>query len=177
MKPWMDKAEEWDTAQQRATLWIMRRNDEKPKSTNISLNVVPGCLFNFFCYNHCSRGCRNTVQSVSHITELLAHTLAVCFSPLALQPQLGLGLPPWNSPFHFGILDFRHSVGLLGRVISTLQDLYMYTNTEKRARTQAHKHQTFMPWVGFEPMISAFRASADSACFRPLGYRDRPRCA
>jgi hypothetical protein len=38
------------------------------------------------------------------------------FSPLwRYSPNLSLGLPPWNSPFHFGLLDLRHSVGLLGR--------------------------------------------------------------
>jgi hypothetical protein len=68
-------------------------------------------------------------------------------------PNFGLGLPPWNSPFHFGLLDLRHSLGLLGRVISSSQGLYLYTNTEKR--TYTHKHQTSMPWVGFEPTIPA----------------------
>jgi hypothetical protein len=68
-------------------------------------------------------------------------------------PSLGLGLPPRNSPFHFGLLDLRYSVGLLERVISSSQSLYLYTNTEKR--THAHKHQTSMPWVGFEPTIPA----------------------
>jgi hypothetical protein len=34
----------------------------------------------------------------------------------------------WASPFHFGLLDLRRSVGLLGRVISSS----LYTNTEKR---------------------------------------------
>jgi hypothetical protein len=38
--------------------------------------------------------------------------------------------------FHFGLLDFRCSVGLLGRVISSSQGLYLYTNTEKRTYTQ-----------------------------------------
>jgi hypothetical protein len=52
-------------------------------------------------------------------------------------PNLGLGLPPWNSPFHFGFLDLRQSVGLLGRVISSSQGLYLFTNTEKR--THIHK--------------------------------------
>jgi hypothetical protein len=66
-------------------------------------------------------------------------------------PNLGLGLPPWNSPFHFGFLELRQSVGFLGRVISSLQGLYLYTNTEKRT----HKHQTSMAWVGFEPTIPA----------------------
>jgi hypothetical protein len=50
-----------------------------------------------------------------------------CYSP-----NLCLSLPPLNSPFHFGFLDFGQSVGLPGRVISSLQDLYLYTNTEKR---------------------------------------------
>jgi hypothetical protein len=40
-------------------------------------------------------------------------------------PNLGLGLPPWNSLFHFGLLDPRHSVGLLGWVISSSQGLYL----------------------------------------------------
>jgi hypothetical protein len=45
---------------------------------------------------------------------------------------VGLGLPPWNSPFHFrfSFLNHRQSVGLLGRVISSSQGLYLYTNTE-----------------------------------------------
>jgi hypothetical protein len=43
-------------------------------------------------------------------------------------PNLGLGLPPWNSPFHFSFLDLRQSVGLLTRVISSSQGLYLYTN-------------------------------------------------
>jgi hypothetical protein len=30
-----------------------------------------------------------------------------------------------------------------------------------------------MPFVGFEPTIPGFRASEDSSCLRPLGYRDR----
>jgi hypothetical protein len=68
-------------------------------------------------------------------------------------PNLGLGLPPWNSPFHLGFLDLRQSVGLLGRVISSSQGLYLYTNTEKR--TQRQKHQTSMPLVGFELTIPA----------------------
>jgi hypothetical protein len=54
-------------------------------------------------------------------------------------PNLGLGLPPWNSQFHFGFLDLRHSVGLLGRVISSSQGFYMYKNTEKRTHTNT-KH-------------------------------------
>jgi hypothetical protein len=72
-------------------------------------------------------------------------------------PHLGLGLPPWNSPFHFGLLDLRHSVGLLGRVISSSQGICLYTNTEKRtpnihALSEIRTHDP------------DFRASEDSIC-------------
>jgi hypothetical protein len=56
-------------------------------------------------------------------------------------PHLGLGLPPCNFPFHFSLLDLGHSVGLLGRVISSSQGLSLFTNTEKRTYTNT-KH----PW-------------------------------
>jgi hypothetical protein len=65
-------------------------------------------------------------------------------------PNLGHGLPPWNSPFHFGFLDLRQSVALLGRVISSLQGLYLYTNTKypcpewdsnPRSRLQSERRQ------------------------------------
>jgi hypothetical protein len=68
-------------------------------------------------------------------------------------PNSGLGLPPRNFPFHFSLRDRRQPVGLLGRVISSSQGLYLYTNTEKRA--PIHKHQTSMPLVGFEPTTPA----------------------
>jgi hypothetical protein len=51
-------------------------------------------------------------------------------------PSLGLGLLPWNFPFHFGLLDLRHSVGPLGRVISSSQGLYVYTNTNTHTNTK-----------------------------------------
>jgi hypothetical protein len=76
-------------------------------------------------------------------------------------PNLGLGLPPRNSTFHFSFLDLGHSVGLLGRVISSSQGLYLYTNTEKRTNTNIRIHDP------------GFRASEDSTRLRPLGYRDR----
>jgi hypothetical protein len=59
------------------------------------------------------------------------------------------------SPFHFGLLDLRHSVGILGRVISSLQGLYLHTNKRKHTYTHTNKRSTSMPWVGFEPTIPA----------------------
>jgi hypothetical protein len=83
------------------------------------------------------------------------------FSLWRYSPNLGLGLPPWNYPFHFGLLDLRHSVGLLGAMISSSQGLYLYTNTEKRTYTQT-------------PNIHALSGTrTHDPSFRPLGYRDR----
>jgi hypothetical protein len=38
------------------------------------------------------------------------------------------------------LLDLGQSVGLLGRVISSSQGLYLYTNTEKRIHNTNTKH-------------------------------------
>jgi hypothetical protein len=71
----------------------------------------------------------------------------LCFSFLwHYSPNLGLGLPPWNSPFHFGFLDLRQSVGLIGRVISSSQSLYLYTNTEKHTHTHTHTKHPCHEW-------------------------------
>jgi hypothetical protein len=71
------------------------------------------------------------------------------FFPLALEPQF----EPWPTSRKLSVsLRFTrssHSVGLLWWVISSSQGLYLYTNTEKGTHT--YKHQTSMPWVGFEP--------------------------
>jgi hypothetical protein len=94
----------------------------------------------------------NGKQPISDVKSAIPrHQIAP--PPWPYSPNSGLGLPPWNFFFHFCLLDLRPSVGLLGRVISSSQGLYLYTNTENR--THIHKHQTSMPWVGFEPMIPA----------------------
>jgi hypothetical protein len=56
-------------------------------------------------------------------------------------------LEPWP-------LIILQTVGLLGRVISSSQGLYL--NTEKlKHRINTYTYKTSMPWVGFEPMIPA----------------------
>jgi hypothetical protein len=85
-------------------------------------------------------------------------------------PNLGLDLPPWNSLFHFSFLDLKQSVGLLGRVMSSSQGLYLYINTEKR--TYAHT-LNIHALSGIRTHDPGFRGSEDSACLRTLGYRDR----
>jgi hypothetical protein len=92
-----------------------------------------------------------TTGSRVRVTSRLAHCLSFFFL-WRYSPNLGLGLPPWNSPFHFSLLDLRHPVGLLGRVISSSQGLYLNTGQHKH-RINAYTHQTSMPWVGFEPTI------------------------
>jgi hypothetical protein len=54
--------------------------------------------------------------------------------------------------FHF--LNLRHSVRLLGRVISPSQGHYLHTKTLN----------TSMPRVGFEPTIPAFERAKTSSC-------------
>jgi hypothetical protein len=63
------------------------------------------------------------------------------FFPWRYSPNLGFGLPPWNIPFHFGLLNLWHSVGLLGWVISSSQGFSTCTQTQKNAPARAHTHK------------------------------------
>jgi hypothetical protein len=67
-------------------------------------------------------------------------------------------------------LNQRQSVGFLGRVISSLQGLYLYTNTKTHTHTQTLNIHALS---GIRTHDPGFRASEDSALLRPLGYRDR----
>jgi hypothetical protein len=66
------------------------------------------------------------------------------------QPIQGPGL------LFSSIIIFSQTVGLHGRVISLLQGHYLNTGQHKH-RINAYTHQTFIPWVGFEPTIPAFK--------------------
>jgi hypothetical protein len=59
-------------------------------------------------------------------------------------------LGPW--PLIFSFMIILQTVGLLGRVISSTQGLYLNTRQHKHNK---HIHQTSMPCVGFEPSIPA----------------------
>jgi hypothetical protein len=68
------------------------------------------------------------------------------------------------------LVNLGQSVGLLGRVISSSLGLYLYTNTEKRTHNTNTEHPC-PEWIRtYGPGV---RASGDSSCLRPLGYRDR----
>jgi hypothetical protein len=102
------------------------------------------------------------------------HVHVRIFFSLAYSPNMCLGLPPWNSPFHLGFLDLRHSVGLLLRVISLSQGLYLYNKHRKtHTYTQTVNIRTLS---GIRTHDPGFRASEDSTRLRLLGYRDRPTC-
>jgi hypothetical protein len=114
---------------------------------------------------------RHNVFTPSHTP----HTSRNFFFIGATAP-VGLGLPPWNSPFLFGLLDLRHSVGLLGRVIRPSQGLFLYTHTQKNARAHTNTHtQTPNMHVlsGIQTHDHGFRANEDSACHRVHSHCDR----
>jgi hypothetical protein len=89
--------------------------------------------------------------------------LAKSFFQMALSP-----CGPW---LIFGLLMYSQSVGLLGRVISSSQGLYLNTGQHNH-RINTYTHQTSMPQLRFEP-TNTVRASEDSSCLGTLGYRDR----
>jgi hypothetical protein len=57
-------------------------------------------------------------------------------------------------PLFFSFMIILQMVGLLGRVISSSQDLYINTG-QQRHRINTYTHHTSMPYVGFEPTIPA----------------------
>jgi hypothetical protein len=72
---------------------------------------------------------------------------SVFFFSLTLQP-------PWALASAFNFMIILQTVGLLVRVISSSQGLYLNTGQHKH-RINTYTHQTSMPCVGFEPMITA----------------------
>jgi hypothetical protein len=74
-----------------------------------------------------------------HILTIFFHWL---YSPLGLWPLM------------FSFMIILQTVGLLGRVITSSQGLYLNTGQHKH-RINRYTYQTSVPCVGFEPMISA----------------------
>jgi hypothetical protein len=115
-----------------------------------------------------------TFRPICSLLDLLTCpcTAKLLFFSLALQPKFG----PWPTSMKlsvsFRFLDLRQSVGLLRRVISSSQVLYLYTNTEKLTHTHT-QILNIHALSGIRTHDPGFRSSEDSACLRPLGYRDR----
>jgi hypothetical protein len=86
-----------------------------------------------------SRRREKSLDSVENLLLLLFHWL---YSPLG----------PW--PLFFSFMFILQTVGLLGRVISPSQGLYLNTGQHKH-RINTYTHRTSMPSMGFEPTIPA----------------------
>jgi hypothetical protein len=86
------------------------------------------------------------------------------YSPIqALPASMKLSVP-------LQLLDLGKSVGLLGREISSSQGLYLYSNRKKRTHKPTLNIHA-LSGIGTDGL--GVRASEDSSCLRPLGYRDR----
>jgi hypothetical protein len=80
----------------------------------------------------------NTVESRIYLVEGTSTTKAI-HTPFFLLLLLPRCSHTWENRAEFPqFLDQGQSVGLLGRLISSSQSLYLYINTEKR--THIHKH-------------------------------------
>jgi hypothetical protein len=63
----------------------------------------------------------------NRIYDLISSAVSFVFVFLwRYNPNVGPWPTSMKPPFHFGFLDLRQSVGLLGRVISSSQGLYLY---------------------------------------------------
>jgi hypothetical protein len=69
------------------------------------------------------------------------------------------------------LLDLGQSVGLLGRVISSSQGLYLPVHKDKKTHTQ-HKHYNIHALGGIRTHGPGVHAGEDSSCLRPRGYCD-----
>jgi hypothetical protein len=94
------------------------------------------------------------ISCLTYVQFVLSATTASSFNILCffffhwLYSPLG----PWS--LFFGFMIILQTVGLLGRVITSWQGLYLNTGQHKH-RINTYTHQTCMPCVGFEPMIPA----------------------
>jgi hypothetical protein len=86
--------------------------------------------------------------------------VSLFFPPVALQSLKDLGRLTYRRFLEL----FRHMVGLLGRVIIPSQGLSTYTGQHNSER----RWQTFTPWAGFGPTISAINRP------RPTPHTARP---
>jgi hypothetical protein len=102
-------------------------------------------------------GCRDRVLwSSSDSPGTFMDSTTMCPRPLRSRyfcfHWLYTPLRPW--PLLFSFMTILQTVGLLGRVISLSQGLYLNTGQHKH-RINTYTHQTSMPYVGFDPTIPA----------------------
>jgi hypothetical protein len=107
--------------------FILHTSDE----VNSGRHIIPPKQVQGHAYHKCLN------HQVTY--PLLKHKIQSYPLFLLIAPTLGSLLPLLEHRAEFPqFLDQEQSVGLLGRVISSSQGLYLYTNTKKR--THIHKH-------------------------------------
>jgi hypothetical protein len=78
---------------------------------------------------------------------------------------------PW--PLYFSFLIYTRTVGLLERVISSSQGLYLNIRQHKHRKRHIHTIKHPCPQGGIRTRSHGLRAIEGCSCFRSLGYRDR----
>jgi hypothetical protein len=93
------------------------------------------------------------------------------FLLLPLAPLRGSSLPYWRTRLTTQFIDLSQSVGLLGRVNSSSQDLYLNTGQYKHRKTRTNIKY---PCPRRDSNCNnGLWAIEDCSCLRTLGYRDR----
>jgi hypothetical protein len=140
---------------------------EAPSISRMSADTSPS-QYSVICEEQ-SKDCHNSLQTslTLYLCPVITSQNETFFSWLySLCRTLA-------APHIGGFLSYLDMVGLFGWVISPSQGLYLHRrhNTERRGKT-------FMPWVGFEPMIPATnRPRPMPQTARPLWpARMRPSC-
>jgi hypothetical protein len=75
---------------------------------------------------------------------------------------------PW--PLCFSFLIYTRAVGLLERVISSSQCLYLNTRQHKHRKTHIHTIKHPCPQGGIRTRSHGLREIEDCSCLRPTGY-------
>jgi hypothetical protein len=109
--------------------------------------LVSYAVLKFLVVKYCSLDPRRNLWETGKVSIMRSFIMSFFFfPPWRYSPNLGLGLSPWNSPFHFGFPDLRQSVGFLGRVISSSQGLSTCTQTQKNAHTSTNTKHPCPGW-------------------------------
>jgi hypothetical protein len=118
-----------------------------------------------------SSGSKNKLSKKPVWSRWQAEPQILQFFSSSLLP-FGCLLPLWSIGLISQFLEHSQTVQLLGRVISSSQVLYLnkrqHKHTEKRTHTS-----NIHALIGIRTHDPGLRASEDSTCLRPLGYRDR----
>jgi hypothetical protein len=164
--------------------WAHGLADWRPSHANILLFWLPSedslVVAAGPCYTASERNAsivgRRRYPDESHIKLCSSVACAIVVALMSgfflwrYSPNLGLVLPPWNSPFHFRYLDLRQSVGLLGGW-SARRKASLRVHKHRKTHTHTQKLNIYA-LSGIRTHDPGFPASEGSECLRPLGFRD-----